>query len=237
VVRTSRVPDLSPEVIREKAERFLGDIKQTPPTYSALKHRGIRAYKLARKGVKIKLEERTVTVHSLRILSVHLPHFTMEVRCSSGTYIRSLGADLAAEIGPGGHLKSLRRIASGTLKVQEALSSAKIEAEGGGRMVRERIISLNEALPEMEEKQATMSLATKIRRGYQPTRKDLGIDPDSAVFGKEDSPAVGGRSQDPVSREPSFFKIVRDTELVAIASLMNSEATAHRQVRIERVFT
>ena len=68
VVRTSEVPDFKPEEIREEARKFEGEIEQVPPRYSAVKHKGTRAYKLARKGLAVTLNKRRVTVHFLRIL-------------------------------------------------------------------------------------------------------------------------------------------------------------------------
>ena len=93
VVHKVTVSELGIEQIREKARQFVGEIEQLPPVYSAVKYKGTRAYKLARRGEEMSLKKRNVTVYSLRILSVDLPDVTMEVRCSSGTYIRSLAAD------------------------------------------------------------------------------------------------------------------------------------------------
>ena len=79
------------------AARFVGEIQQRPPAFSAIKVSGRRAYSLARKGQEVKLEPRAVTIHSLNIPDYVYPRLTLDIQCSSGTYIRSLGRDL--EIG------------------------------------------------------------------------------------------------------------------------------------------
>ena len=218
-VRTSTVPDLSPEYIQEKAQGFIGSIEQVPPIYSAVKYKGTRAYKLARRGLDVDLKKRTVTVHSLRILSVDLPDVTMEVRCSSGTYIRSLAADLGRELGPGGHLKSLRRLASGPFKVQNALRSGEISNIAAHSSLCERVIPLRGAIPNMCEIEVEEQLRKKVRHGYQPAWEELAEGLCSA--GCEDR----------------HVKLVRDGDLVAIAKVKNSKGIGHGKVRIVRVFS
>ena len=173
VVRTSVVPQLTPREIRVKAKAFVGKIEQTPPNFSAVKYKGTRAYKLARKGLDVDLKKRSVSVYSLKILSVQLPDVTMEVTCSSGTYIRSLAADMARKLGPGGHLISLRRIAIGSFEVKNAPSSSVLSQTGARSLLRDKIIPLRAALPGITEIQVGEPLAKKIRNGYQPTLKEL----------------------------------------------------------------
>jgi tRNA pseudouridine55 synthase len=219
VIRTSVVPDLSPEYIQEKAQNFSGDIEQVPPAYSAVKHRGTRAYKLARRGVKVDLPKRMVTIHSMRILSVELPDIALEVSCSSGTYIRALASDLGRELGPGGHLRSLRRVASGSFEAKNALSSRELSVARGPSFVREKVIPLKAALPGMREIEVQGPLADKVRQGYQPAREELF--PSARFFRGEDE----------------YFKLVRHGELVAIVKIKSSEDLDHVALNIERVFS
>ncbi|MCP4665904.1 MAG: tRNA pseudouridine(55) synthase TruB, partial [Deltaproteobacteria bacterium] len=167
VVRTSVVPDLDPGFIREKSRSFIGPIEQVPPRFSAVKYKGTRAYKLARRGMAVDLKKRTVMVHSLSILSVNLPDVTMEIRCSSGTYVRSLAADLGRVLGPGGHLGSLRRLASGSFEVRNALKQSEIRA-GGGPALLDRVIFLRAALPQAPEIDVDRQTARKVRQGGRP---------------------------------------------------------------------
>ena len=220
VVSISDVPEINQEYIQERAQGFVGeDIEQVPPSYSAVKYRGKRAYKLARSGFQIDLHKRKVTVHSIRILSVKLPDVAMEVRCSGGTYIRSLAADLGRSLGTGGHLRSLRRLASGSFEVQHALSSREISTKLDRSIFGEKVIPLRAALPSMHEIEVEELLAEKVRHGYQPTREELTI-----------SPNVTGI-------ENGHIKLVRRGHLVAIAKILKSEGGGHNEVRIERVFS
>ncbi len=218
IIGTMYVPDFDQRYLTETSRDFLGKIEQTPPLYSAVKFKGARAYKLARKGMDVQLRKRTVTIHSLRILSVHLPDVTMEIVCSSGTYIRSLAADLGRKLGTGAHLKSLRRLGSGSFGVEEAISSEKIFSEGIHALLQDRMISLNSALPDMQEVVIEEDLEKKVRSGYQPSRREM------------------------VSRLKPFvcynghIKLTREGELVAVLEIRKTEDVGQDSVRIKRVF-
>ena len=218
VIRTGVVPEMRPEYIQDKARGFVGDIEQLPPVYSAVKYKGVRAYKLARRGIEMDLQKRKVTVYSLRILSVDLPDITMEVKCSSGTYIRSLAADLGRELGPGGYLKSLRRLASGPFEAQNALSSREIPAKQSLELLKDRVISLKDALPDRREIEVGDPLARRIRDGYQPAWEEL------------------ADGSDMTGREDEYIKLVRRCELVAIVRPNGNKGVGHGRVKIERVF-
>jgi tRNA pseudouridine55 synthase len=106
----------------EKAlNTFTGEIMQTPPSYSAIKIGGQRAYKLARAGKEVKLEPRKAQVHSLKIISYNYPNLNLITEVSSGTYIRSLGEDIGNTLGTGAYLSALRRTKVGRYDVSEAL--------------------------------------------------------------------------------------------------------------------
>ncbi|MGD9034309.1 MAG: tRNA pseudouridine(55) synthase TruB [Desulfobacteraceae bacterium] len=168
VVKMSFVPEFEPESIGKVALGFVGEIEQVPPLFSAVNYRGKRAYQLAREGIKMDLQKRRVKVHSLAIISVHLPDVTMKVTCSRGTYVRSLAADLGKELGPGAHLKSLRRLCSGPFSVEDALSLENLEHLSQDRSVQQIRIPLREALPDMKEAKVDGAMAQRIRNGYQP---------------------------------------------------------------------
>ena len=221
IVRTSTVSDLRPEYIQEKASEFVGDIEQVPPLFSAVKYKGTRAYKLARRNVKVDLKKRTVHIDGIRILSVNLPDVSMVVECSSGTYIRSLAADLCARLGPGGHLKSLRRVVSGAFKVENALSSGKLvgREKGCPDVVRDKVIPLKKALPNMCEVEIGDLLVKNIRWGYQPTWEELPGDLNQT------------ECADP------YVKLVGNGELVAIVNRNTGKGVNNEKIKIERVFT
>jgi tRNA pseudouridine55 synthase len=114
VVRDEAPPELDPEAIEAAMDGFRGAIEQVPPMYSALKHEGRKLYELAREGKQVERAARPVTIHSLELLSWAPPDLSFRVTCSKGTYVRTLAEDLAAAIGSCAHLRSLRRLASGT---------------------------------------------------------------------------------------------------------------------------
>jgi tRNA pseudouridine55 synthase len=101
--------------------QFRGEIDQMPPSFSAKKVDGVRAYELARKGEEVKLKPKRVTVYEFTILSVEGSRVTFRVRSSAGTYMRSLAHDLGNAIGIPAHLHSLRRTAIGTFHVEQAM--------------------------------------------------------------------------------------------------------------------
>jgi len=108
-------------------DQFSGLIVQIPPMYSALKHDGDPLYKLARKGKEVKRKPRQVIIEETKIMECNLPRLELYVKCSKGTYIRTLADDLANSLGTVGHLAGLQRIAIGEYKNEDALSVEKME--------------------------------------------------------------------------------------------------------------
>ena len=109
------------------AKKFEGEIQQVPPLFSAVKINGVRAYQFARDNQEVELKKRTVTIHSFTIKKIALPDIHFEIKCSKGTYIRSLARDFGAELNNGAYLSSLRRTAIGDFKIEDALSIEKIK--------------------------------------------------------------------------------------------------------------
>lgn len=110
---------LSHEQLNEAARPFTGDIMQFPPVYSAIKKEGTPLYELARRGDKVELEARPVTIREFDITRIALPEVDFRVVCSTGTYIRSLAHDYGAALGCGGYLSALRRTRIGEFRVEE----------------------------------------------------------------------------------------------------------------------
>ena len=109
------------EIKRVVAEKFVGEIKQTPPMVSALKVDGVRLHELARQGIEVERNERNLTIYDFKVLAMSEPGVVdVEVRCSSGTYIRSLADDIGRALGGSAHLRNLRRTAVGTFIQSEA---------------------------------------------------------------------------------------------------------------------
>lgn len=106
--------------------RFVGEIDQIPPMFSAIKKDGQPLYKLARKGIELELPPRRVTIYSITITKIELPYCHITVDCAKGTYIRSLARDIGAELGCGGYLTALRRTAIGEFRVENAVRIAEV---------------------------------------------------------------------------------------------------------------
>lgn len=121
VTETVLPGDLSEEKILIARNKFLGNIEQVPPMFSALKHNGKRLYKLARAGKVVKREPRQVEIYSFEIIKINLPDIHFEISCSKGTYIRVIANDLGKELGCGGILSSLRRTEIGDFNVEDAV--------------------------------------------------------------------------------------------------------------------
>ena len=106
--------DLSLDVVREAAAKLTGQIMQVPPMVSAVKVDGKRLHELAREGIEVERKPRPVTVYAFEVHSIRMENgvtiASIEVRCSSGTYVRTLAADLGTLLGGGAHLRNLRRI-------------------------------------------------------------------------------------------------------------------------------
>lgn len=100
-------------LLRKAISDFTGDLQQVPPVHSAIRVDGERAHRLVRKGEEVVLPPRPVTVYSLELLSFSFPQATLRVRCSKGTYVRSLARDIGAALGVGGCVTELRRLSTG----------------------------------------------------------------------------------------------------------------------------
>jgi tRNA pseudouridine55 synthase len=162
VARSEAMP--SPERIYQAAAAFRGVLTQAPPAFSALHCRGERAYRLARRGEAVTLAPRTVTIYELDVDEVALPEFTMTVRCSQGTYVRTLAQDLGDALGCGAHLAALRRLAVGALRVEEALALERL-TELGREELGQRIIPLSHCLPGMRLIEVGPAEARRLRQG------------------------------------------------------------------------
>jgi tRNA pseudouridine55 synthase len=212
ITNVAPVPKFDPELVRQRAKAFEGETEQTPPAFSALKVQGKRAYSLARKGLPVNLEKRRVRIMEFTVLSLDLPEVSFRVICSSGTYVRTLAADLGKALGVGAHLKALRRTAIGPYRVENALRSGDMGEGLLAETVKEKIIPLREALPHLTEVEVDEGTALRVRRGHQPAWEEIG----------KKAPVL----QDDV-------KLVNGADLVA---LVRFDAGEKGRLRVSRVF-
>jgi tRNA pseudouridine55 synthase len=177
----------------EVLDRFMGPITQVPPMHSALKKDGKALYEYAREGETIEREPRNVVIHDLEMLDVQLqgdaPFLKLRVACSKGTYIRTLGEDIAEALGCGGHLSALRRVQTGPFDASQCITIEQLEAmEEGERLQQLRPIDV--LLPEhtrvtLDEDNAGRFLSGLRRRGQWP---DM---PQVRVYGQEPQALLG----------------------------------------------
>ncbi len=137
---TSRSDDIpSEQAVRDALKRFQGEITQIPPMYSAIKKDGKPLYELARQGIEVQREPRQVVIDYLNVLDVDGPMVRVELRCSKGTYVRSIAMDLGTALGCGGAMADLRRTSVGLWKDEDSITEAELAAmseEDRARAVR-----------------------------------------------------------------------------------------------------
>ncbi len=129
IIQERPVPELNEAQIKEAMARFLGDIEQVPPMYSALKQNGQPLYKLAREGKTVERKARSVTIFDLELIEWNTPDLTFSVRCSKGTYVRTLAEDIGETLGCGAHLVMLHRTHTGGFTGDEMLEFDRLQAE------------------------------------------------------------------------------------------------------------
>ncbi|MBI3615855.1 MAG: tRNA pseudouridine(55) synthase TruB [Candidatus Omnitrophica bacterium] len=127
ILQTRPVGQLSLDQIQQACARFQGEIQQKIPAYSTVRIQGKRSYELARAGIPIPARSRTVRIDELKILGCSLPDLDLEIRCSKGTYIRTLCEDLGEALGCGGHLAQLRRTRVGPFSIEEAIRLEEVQ--------------------------------------------------------------------------------------------------------------
>ena len=116
------------EEIGSAFKKFLGNIEQLPPAYSAVKFKGRKLYEFARKGISVATSPRKVVVKSLEVYKIALPEIHFRLTCSKGTYVRQLSADIGESLGCGAYLSRLRRLASGSFGIGNALAFDELKS-------------------------------------------------------------------------------------------------------------
>ena len=168
---------------------FVGTIEQIPPMHSALKRDGKPLYDYARAGIELEREPRRVTIHSIRVVEGEGARWTIDVSCSKGTYIRTLGEDIGEALGCGAHLAALRRTACGTLSLSTAVTWAELDDRDEGALDRclVPVDALVAGLPKIVlSPEDAGRLLAGVRR-----RLDLADSPAVRVYGPEPGAFLG----------------------------------------------
>ncbi len=166
VTRTDAVPVITPTTLQGLIQRFSGEYWQTPPMYSALKHRGTPLYKLARRGIEIEREQRKVVIDDFSLETIEDSLLRFSLVCSKGTYVRTLAADVGAALGGcGAHLATLRRTGFGPFVVESAVSLSRCtELFEQGTLP---VLSLTAALQHYQAVALTSEEVKLVRQGQQ----------------------------------------------------------------------
>ena len=173
------------QAIRGALGAFVGEIDQVPPAYSALKIDGQRAYDLARAGEAVEMKSRKVRIDRLELLGrPDRDHADLVVTCGKGTYIRSLGRDLAVALGTVGHLSALRRTAAGPFREEAAISLPKLEALGHIPALLGALVPVVTALDDIPALALTEAQADRLRHG-QPVLLTRDVPPSGALVRAE----------------------------------------------------
>ena len=150
---------------------FLGSVMQVPPMFSALKHKGQRLYKLAHQGLEVDRAPREITIHSMDLLDYRDDELELEIRCSKGTYIRTLAEDIGKELGCGAHVKTLRRIGVGPYSDENMLTLPELEgiAEAGMRALDDLLLGIDSVVQDMPCVKLVDSVAYYLCQGQPVT--------------------------------------------------------------------
>jgi tRNA pseudouridine55 synthase len=178
------ITSTSNEVPQDRSEilqvtmKFLGNIQQVPPMYSARKVSGKKLYQLARAGKQVDRESRSVTIHSLEVDAFDPPDLDLKVTCSKGTYIRVLADDIGRELGCGAHVSVLRRTAVGNIGLNRCKSLEDLADLSESGDVESALIEPNEALSSMPGLSLSCEEAVRFGNGNPVSRVEVVEDAD-----------------------------------------------------------
>ena len=169
VVAEMPIPEITEQILYAVLPSFIGQQQQVPPMYSALKFQGQPLYKLARQGIEIERKARTVNIYDIILISFTSDSFTLKVKCSKGTYIRTLVEDISASLSTGGHVIALRRLESAGYAIEQAITIESIEecADEGIKALDKLLLPTEEALPNWPKIEADDEQVLALRCGQQ----------------------------------------------------------------------
>ena len=207
-LETRPVAGVTEEEVRSALAGFVGLVEQTPPMYSARKVDGKRLYELARAGEEVEREARQVHIDEARVIFFRVPDAGIFVRCSKGTYLRTLAHDLGQKLGCGAHLRELKRVRVGPFAIEDSvgLDTLMSAAREGPEGVDRFLLPISRALADLAELQLDTQLARRVAHGHAPGPADLSrlrappfsrgrkvrlIDPEGRVLAVGESDGVG----------------------------------------------
>ena len=187
--------------------QFLGPIEQTPPMYSAIKINGQKLYELARRGQEVARRPRSITIHALELLEGEGADWTVRVRCSKGTYVRTLCHDLGRALGCGGCMSSLRRTRAGSFTLAQAVTMQQVLDFAAGQDPQQLLMPVDAVFAAHPPLIVTLGQAAKLKNGAQV--KDWQFQPGTyRVYAEDGEFLLLGRVEGGVlTTIKSFFEV------------------------------
>ena len=177
ILSSTPVTEFSDETLQTVLDQFTGSIIQVPPMFSALKHNGTPLYKLARKGIEVKRKQREVTIYELNLLSRTTDTLQLDVRCSKGTYIRTLAQDIGDALGFGAYITSLERTEVSPFDCSKIYTLEELEAmrdqQPDESLLDSALLPLDTALSNHPQIILDSAEASRIRNGLKVARHDI----------------------------------------------------------------
>lgn len=165
LIQSCPVPDIDVEELAQALRKFVGDIEQVPPMYSALKHAGKPLYEYARAGIEIERPARPVTIHAIQLVKWQPPYLSFEVHCSKGTYIRTLAEDIAKELGSCAHLMQLRRLSVEPFEPYAMVSLEQLQDAKDHGGLEDFLLPVDVGLPDWPRVDLSVDQQAKFRHG------------------------------------------------------------------------
>ena len=206
-VLEERHPAVTAEELAAVLPRFTGDIEQIPPMYSAIKIGGQKLYELARRGQEVARKPRSITIHALELLEGESADWTVRVRCSKGTYVRTLCHDLGSALGCGGCMSSLRRKRAGSFTLSQAVTMQQVLDFAAGQDPQQLLMPVDAVFAAHPPLIVTLGQAAKLKNGAQV--KDWQFQPGTyRVYAEDGEFLLLGRVEGGVlTTIKSFFEV------------------------------
>jgi tRNA pseudouridine55 synthase len=220
VIRQTNAENITEATVLKAFTEYTGSVFQVPPMFSAVKQGGVPLYKRARRGEEVERAPRLIAIHALTMNHFQPPFVTFTVRCSRGTYVRTLANDLGDFLGCGAHLVELRRTRSGAFTEAQAIQLDLLQESFAEGHLTDLLISPLQALSHLPTLTLSEGGAKNVGFGRAPSRDDFERYPDEGIL------------------EGQSLCLVRDNKLLAIGS-SNQASTPDKEktIRLLRVFT
>jgi len=185
IVGQTNAASLTLETLRTVTGKFIGEISQVPPAFSAVKQNGTPLYRLARAGEEVRPQARKIRIEKIDILDWNPPVATIEIECTKGTYIRSLAHDLGQVTGYGAYLKSLVRTRSGAFKLADAITLDEMTAAFNSGTYAKFIHPIDHVLDDLPKTEVDAATAANIKNGICIALPDVPTDKCCRVYDAE----------------------------------------------------